>query len=317
MAKLDKTELINTPMPNIPSVAGWKEVPIEEGGEKLVPLGLFSDYPEIFTDSIYFGEREDSPYPTAKLEGSLITSFVRESVAKVMQKAQELLPENLYLVVFDPYRTLKVQGSLYEQYYNELKVLRPDWDEEALATETQKYVSIPSNDSTRPSPHNTGGSVDVAIYELPEGEQFDGSNVEIVQTKGKLLNFGTPFDHGDAEAALAYLEKLGEERALTQDEEEARGNRRMLYRVMIEVGFEPFESEWWHFNWKESQMGAKTSGSNKATYGEIELSSENLAHEEKRRSHYFEQVEKFKNGELAVNPRTSSFPLAAGIAPSK
>jgi len=304
-------------MSAIPSVAGWKEVPIEEGGEKLVPLGLFSDYPEIFTDSIYFGEREDSPYPTAELEGSLITGFVRESVAKAIQQAQKLLPNNLYFVVFDPYRTLKVQGSLYEQYYRELKELRPDWDKEALTTEAQKYVSIPSDDLTRPSPHNTGGTIDVAIYELPEGERFDGSNLEIVQTKGKLLNFGTPFDHGDAEAALDYLEKLGNERALTSDEEEARGNRRMLYRLMIEVGFEPFESEWWHFCWKETQMGTKTAGGNKATFGRIELSPENLVHEEKRRAHYFEQVEKFKRGELPVNPRTSSFPPAAGIAPSK
>ena len=290
-------------------------MPLKEGGEKLVPLGQFSDYPEIFTDSIYFGERENSPYPTAELDGSLITGFVRESVAKALRKAQELLPENLYLVVFDPYRTLKVQGSLYEQYHQALKKVRPTWTDDELTAETQKYVSIPSRDATRSSPHNTGGSVDLAIYELDE--RFDGTNIEAVQTRGRLLNFGTPFDHGDKEAAIAYLEHLAKERTLSPDEQEAMQNRRMLYWVMMQVGFEAYQDEWWHFNSKASQMGAKTSGQKEATFGGIELSSENLAHEEKRRKHYFDQMEKFKNGEIAINPRTSKFPQAAAIAPSE
>ena len=317
MKKFDQKELENTPLPTIPSVAGWKEISVNEGGEKLVPLGLFSDFSEIFTSSIYFGEHENSPYTTAELEGSLLTSFIREGGAKALKKAQELLPENLYLVVFDPYRTLKVQGSLYEQYYRELKELHQDWNEEQLATETQKYVSIPSDNPARPSPHNTGGSVDVAIYELPQGKHFDGSNPEVVQMHGKLLDFGTPFDHGDKEAALSYLEQLAKEQALTPEEEDAMKNRRILYKVMIEVGFEPYQDEWWHYNSKQSQMGAKTSGALEATFGGIQLNSEHLAHEEKRRAYYFEQVEKFKKGEISINPRSLQFPLAAGIAPSK
>lgn len=316
MTRLTTSELCDTPLPDsIPSVASWKEMPLNECGEKLVPLGLFSDYPEIFTDSIYFGERENSPYPTAKLEGSLITGFVRESVAKVLREAQKLLPENLYLVVFDPYRTLKVQRSLYDQYHDQLKKVRSTWSEDELIAETQKYVSIPSNDPTRPSPHNTGGSVDLAIYEL--SEPFDGSNTEAVQTRGKLLNFGTPFDHGDSEAALDYFERLSKERALSPNEQEAMRNRRMLYWVMVKVGFEAFESEWWHFNSKASQMGAKTSGAKRAIFGGNELSADNRAHEEKRRAHYFELTDKFEKGEIAVNPRTSPFPRAAAIAPSE
>lgn len=316
MTRLTTSELCDTPLPDsIPSVASWKEMPLKECGEKLVPLGLFSDYPEIFTDSIYFGERENSPYPTAKLEGSLITGFVRESVAKTLREAQKLLPENLHLVVFDPYRTLKVQRSLYDQYHDQLKKVRSTWNEDELVAETQKYVSIPSSDPTRPSPHNTGGSVDLAIYEL--SEPFDGSNMEAVQTRGKLLNFGTPFDHGDKEAALDYLERLAKERTLSPHEQEAMRNRRMLYWVMTKVGFEAFESEWWHFNSKASQMGARTSRAKEAIFGGVELSADNLAHEEKRRAHYFELIDKFEKGEIAVNPRTSSFPLAAAIAPSE
>ena len=45
------------------SVEGWKHLPIIECGERLVPLGAFSNYPQIATDSIYAGERHSSPYP--------------------------------------------------------------------------------------------------------------------------------------------------------------------------------------------------------------------------------------------------------------
>ena len=104
---------------------------------------------------------------------------------------------------------------------------------------------------------------------------------------------------------------------MTSIEEEAMKNRRILFRVMIEVGFEPFESEWWHYNSKEIQMGAKTSGAKQATFGGVELSSENLVHEEKRKSYYFEELKKFANGEITVSPRASAFPRAAIIEPSK
>jgi D-alanyl-D-alanine dipeptidase len=281
-----------------------------------VPLGLFSDYPEIFTDSIYFGEREDSPYPTSDINGSLITCFVRRSVAKALRKAQRLLPDNLYLVVFDAYRTLRTQKALYDQYYQKLKELNPEWSEESLALGTQNYVALPSNNPACPSPHNTGGAVDVALYELPDGFHFNGSNPEIVQTRGKLLNFGTPFDYGKEESALSYFERIGEERALTPNEEEARNNRRILYWLMTKFGFMPIESEWWHFNSKETQKGAKKAGRNKATFGGVELSSDNLSHEEKRKMHYCEQTDKSKRQEISVSPRTSSFPIAMAIAPT-
>src|SRR3989338_8281063 len=151
-----------------------------ESGEPLIPLGLFSEYHTIFTDAIYFGERTDSPYEN-NLAGSLLTMFVRESVAKQLQEAQQLLPSGMYLIVFDAYRTLEVQQSLFDQYYKELKKQNPGWSEKQLLAETQKYVSIPSEDPTRPSPHNTGGSVDTAIFELPE--KIDKKEKEIKDRK--------------------------------------------------------------------------------------------------------------------------------------
>src|SRR3989344_8290908 len=130
-----------SPIPlELPGGAGWKEVPINEKGEPLVALGPFSDHREIETDAIYFGQRVNSPYMVNELNGeepltgSLLTMFVRESVAKQLMEAQRLLPKGMYLAVWEPYRTLEVQQSLFDTYYNALKAQHPDWSEDALLT---------------------------------------------------------------------------------------------------------------------------------------------------------------------------------------
>src|SRR5688572_7052596 len=77
------------PIPEVPSVAGWKEVPISEtdkSREELVPLGMFSGNRRILTSSVYDNEHENSPY-SDDLEGSMTTQFVRRGVAEKLQAA--------------------------------------------------------------------------------------------------------------------------------------------------------------------------------------------------------------------------------------
>lgn len=186
--RIQTSGLKDRPIPlELPSVLGWKEVPLKENGEPLVALGPFSDNDAIFTDSIYFGERSDSPYASTTPEGSLITMFVRQDVAEQLKKAQEALPQGMYLIVFDSYRTVEVQQALFDKYFRELQSQHSDWSNDELLAETQKYVSIPSADSSKPSPHNTGGSVDLAIFQLPPDidEQVKQINQQISQLGDK------------------------------------------------------------------------------------------------------------------------------------
>lgn len=307
MESLNNVDLRDISVPTeLPSVAGWKEIEVKESGEQIVALGMFSDYDQIFTDSIYFGERIDSPYKSSPPEGSLLTMFTRESSAEQLVRAERSLPSGTHLVVFDSYRTLQVQASLYKTYYDSLKVLHEDWDEDQLNTETQKYVSLPSHDISKPSPHNTGGAVDVALFGLEKDEEAQyqaltaaikesssWQNVYSLQMEkdalirrcGKVLNFGTSFDHGGIEASLNYYEKQKELRNLNPDELEARNNRRLLYNTMKNAGFQPYEDEWWHYNSAKSQMGAKSAGISYAEFGPILLSEQDDAHEKMRLNH--------------------------------
>jgi zinc D-Ala-D-Ala dipeptidase len=297
------------PIPTeLQEINGWKEIILVENGEPLVPLGPFSNHDHIFTSSVYAGEKNDSPYADQPLEGSLLTVFVRKAVAEKLEVAQSLLPANLKLVVLDAYRPLTVQQAAFDFYFKQLKEKQPSWSEGDLLTETQKYVSIPSTDSTRPSPHNTGGAVDVVLIEIadditnqlqdigsrleklgendwPEAYKLEMRKIALLGHSSTQLNFGTPFDWGGEEAALNYLEIEAIKRSLTDEEQIALLNRRLLYNVMTQSGFQPYQYEWWHFNDPLTQMGAKTANIPYALYGGMTLSEENRQHEIMRVNH--------------------------------
>lgn len=296
--------------PKIPANAGqvpaWKEIPINDhdANDLLVPLGLLSREAAIFTSSVYFGEHRSSPYakPENKLEGSLLTLFVRQSVARRLLTAEQLLPAGHHLLVFDTYRPYRVQKSLYDFYKQKLAEKHPEMSNAALDAETQKYVSLPSTDPSRPSPHNTGGAVDTVIIKFDSDDEKEIRQIRsslqnpeldftkrlelekhlsvILRNRGKMLEFGTAFDHGGERSALTYYES--ETTPLTDREERARNNRRLLYKVMTQAGFQPYYAEWWHFNAPETQMGAAAAGHKTASFGSLNLSEANLAHEEAR-----------------------------------
>ena len=289
------------------SIDGWKGIPIKECGEPLVPLGSFSRYPQIHTRSVYFGEGAESPYFNNGFGGSLITMFVRQGTADRLVYAQSLLPENTFFVVFDAHRTVSVQQALFDRFISQLKEIHPDWGEKDLLLKTQKYVSIPSLDSRRPSPHNAD-AVDLALYTLPDDiseevemarvvlnqynltpknrYQLEITRAGLINQNARSLNFGVPFDWGGKESAADYYERLAETKPLTDYEIEARNNRRLLINVMRQAGLIVLDSEYWHFNSKKSQMGAQALGLEYAEYGSSILSSENLMHEAMRKLYW-------------------------------
>lgn len=310
---------------NAGQVQGWKTIPIKDDGrsDPLVPLGPLSQEAGIITtSSIYFGEHSNSPYAkkTHRLEGSLLTLFARQSVARRLLAAEQRLPAGHHLIVFDAYRPYQVQKSLHDFYKQKLTEKYPDRDSETLEAETQKYVSLPSTDPARPSPHSTGGAVDVAIVKLDQAHEAELLQIRsrlkggslgfakrvglelrlsaIMRRHAKMLNFGTAFDHGGEKSALAYYEsKITAGETLTDSEMLTCNNRRLLFAVMTQAGFEPYFAEWWHFNAPESQMGAATAGRRVATLGATSLDENNRAHENERLKIRQETLHLQKEGE--------------------
>lgn len=290
---------------------GWKEVDIDPIEEPLVPLGAFAgdfnneynSYSELFTDGMYFGQHDSSPYEEGQLNGALLTSFVRKSVADALLTAQSHLPEGHAFVIWDTYRTLDVQQALFEDYRDQL-IDKKDMTVEQATEAAQQYVSIPSTDPTRPSPHNTGASVDLSVVRFEPRDWNDLQELNSIiaaeedpnkrylheMKRMQLYRHATPLDMGtvfdemsDAVFTRYYEDKLNNG-TLNLEENYILANRRMLHDAMSKAGFSNYDEEWFHFD-MGNQFDSKRTGKPNAIYGPASLSDENLQHEKMRVNH--------------------------------
>ena len=104
--------------------------------------------------------------------------------------------------LYDCYRPLSIQKKMWEIVSN------------------PEYVADPKKGSI----HNRGGAVDISL----------------VDSKGKEVDMGTPFDFFGIQAGHNY----------TKLSNEVKSNRKYLKKVMIKNGFNSFDSEWWNYNLK-------------------------------------------------------------------
>lgn len=87
-----------------------------------------------------------------------------------------------------------------------------------------RFVANPAKGSR----HNRGAAVDITL----------------IDEAGNELDMGTPYDDFTERASFASKDVS----------EKAYANRKLLRDTMIQFGFVPLESEWWHFdfkNWKQ------------------------------------------------------------------
>ncbi len=298
---------LHTPIGNI--VAGeqppWNKLPIIECGEPLVPIGPFSQYPQLATSAIYAGEREDSPYAWGQLKGALLSVFLREGVAKKVSRAAELLPRGYMFLALDGFRPFKVQRSLFDTHV-ERRVASGE-DREFVLKDATRFVSVPSDDPKKPAPHNTGGAVDLSLIRLryaSEGyemedlltkiaagvasnnfEQMFAAQMRQLQIirNSTLVDMESAFDATTPNIATLYYERdVGRlPRAERARWRECQKNRRMLVNIMARVGLSNYPEEWWHYDDGNQFCGARTG--RPVVYGATRMSAENKEHEQKRR----------------------------------
>lgn len=222
----------DTPIPRVADqLDGWQAIPVHESGEELVAI----------SGNVIAVE---PVYDTAA-KGQL---FARRSTVRRLKAAANLLPPSLQLVVLDAYRSLESQRRLYNQYFDAFARDSKQTNAE-LHRLTEQYVRLPNDSDDAPSPHLTGGAVDVTVRH---------------RTSGEYLDFGTQHDDMCDASWLRYFE---DKASLSPSELRARNNRRVLYAVMTNAGFVGYAYEWWHFNAPETQMGALVCGRDSATFG--------------------------------------------------
>lgn len=201
----------------------WKEInkiKIEENFERLIPASYLPE--KIIVDSFYF---------KIGIKGAIPEVYVRETIMKKLIKAADLLPKGYKLLVYDGWRPYQVQKKLHDLL---LKKYKDKLTNRELKEFINKYVAPPSKDEKSPSPHLTGGAVDLTI----------------INDKGIVLDMGTKFDHlGPKSNTFYYEDKLNLGLKLSQNEKKILENRRLLFNIMTNQGFTNFPEEWWHYDY--------------------------------------------------------------------
>ena len=198
-----------------------KEIKIISSNEKLVSLNMIPE--RIIVRPQYFIQG---------IEGSLPECYVREGVYDNLLKAADQLPAGYKFLIFDAWRPESVQYELFDRLKKEIKRENPDIGEDILKEKVEEYVALPSHKMDSPSPHITGGAVDLTI----------------IDNKGKELGMGTGFDQTTGETHTDYYERLKNKRQLNQKEKNILKNRRLLYNTMISADFTNYPHEWWHYD---------------------------------------------------------------------
>ena len=220
--------------------AASRATPIEECGEGLVSMSLIPE--KILVNS---------QYAVQLLDGALPEIFCRESVLRRLLGAAERLPPGHRFVVYDCWRPMQVQQSLFDTLKDQLAGQHPGKTDAELTDMTLTYVALPSTDPAKPSPHNTGGAIDLSV----------------VGADGFALDMGGGYDDPAEVSATAYFEnKIAAGQKLTDAERRACENRRMFYGVMTDAGFTNYVDEWWHFDFG-NQNWAWSGSNGHAIYG--------------------------------------------------
>jgi len=149
-----------------------------------------------------------------------------------------------------------------------IKTINPEMSDEEVLAQVPNYCARPNANLT-PTPHLTGGAVDVALVNLETGQAFNrghqGGGVKGTAYPDFYENYQARPDQSDISSSVDQLE-------LSPDEQkEIILYRRILYYAMTKIaGLENNPQEIWHYG-KGDPLSEYVSGNHKPYYGIAEL----------------------------------------------
>jgi D-alanyl-D-alanine dipeptidase len=200
--------------------------------------------------------------------------LVRLDIAKRLKLADEwlrtdaevrdVLGSPAHIKIDDALRPYEVQKFAHDiAWPMVIRKANPDFTNEEVAQEVPKYVAKP-NDKLTPTPHLTGGAVDVALINLETGKPFDRGH-----QSGGVKGTAFPDFYENYQAAKGQSDF--EQSPYKPISREVLLGRRILYYAMTKIGgLSVNPNEIWHYG-KGDPLSEYVSGSNKPYYGIAEL----------------------------------------------
>ncbi|VEB33258.1 M15 family metallopeptidase [Legionella cherrii] len=168
--------------------------------------------------------------PSPEIPNNTDYTKMRKTIYEKLKNAQSLLPTGLRLCLYECYRSLTLQKSLFDTRHEKVKKKHPEWSAEQIFTETTRMVSPVINQDGSPNipPHSTGAAIDVYL----------------IDEQGEAIEMGIhPKD---------WMNDLDGSLSLTASEiitEEAKKNRKIMSQVLEAVGFVNYGNEYWHWSY--------------------------------------------------------------------
>jgi D-alanyl-D-alanine dipeptidase len=176
----------------------------------------------------------DQSYFRAEHAGTSAITYTRLAVAKRLEQALEMLSPYFGILVFDAYRSIEAQRALFEFMASQIKKQNPSWADEQVRLEARKYMVHPDEKSRfQIPPHNSGGAIDLALH-----------------INGQMIDFGTEFDNSTQVSSTLFFEREYDPQFGFGSEQwnQIRIHRRILFYTMRHLGFTNYPDEWWHYD---------------------------------------------------------------------
>lgn len=266
-----REEALHTPIPDLSGLRkvkeGYREWPIGRENslfnEEVVGVSVYG----LAGQSYYSRPNAATGEPIAEVSKKL---YLRKSLAEKLANINQRLKDPTFtkffggpveLYIEDAYRPYDLQKKLYEQVFPHLIWQQnPGITDEQLDKRLHELIAEPGNDENSPSPHATGGAVDVILrYKQNTSDYVEGSEVYTGHIDGDT----------SPRVLLDYFEI---EEPKNGHEKFAQRNRRAFYAIMTgeALGFDTQlqvnPTEFWHWSYGD-QMWAKLQGKPAAFYG--------------------------------------------------
>jgi D-alanyl-D-alanine dipeptidase len=169
-----------------------------------------------------------------------VCPYLRRTVAEMLNRAASSLPDGFSFRAATALRTLARQKKGWERFYRAVQKEHPEWSPSALRRATNRYYA-PYNQKAPPG-HCTGAAVDVVL--LGPGK--------------KQTDVTSPYQRWDS--ADTWTDKISPN---------AKHNRMIMVRAMLDAGFSNCRDEFWHYSYGDSAWAVRV-GEASCPYGLVE-----------------------------------------------
>lgn len=189
--------------------------------------------------------------PSVRIGREQTIPYCRATVAAMVERAAQSLPEGVYLAVTDAWRPIARQERIYNWMFACAQEAFPSATYASLRRRTNRWAA--PYDQSAPPGHCTGAALDVMLQD----------------EAGEWLDVSSPYSRFQAAPTFS----MGLDAA-------AWRNRMVLYEAMTGAGFSNCRDEWWHYSYGDAAWAVRL-GLDACHYGLAQLPEELYAEKER------------------------------------